>query len=522
MELYIQRDGQQIGPFTEGQVLAKVEDGSLSESDLAMVEGKTQWHPLSSFIVREPSEDSTLQDTAQPSTPIPTAAKTVSGEVGGPQARGAVSQPVISGTLQALLDAAKKKPIHAAVVLIAIVALLSLPAVLFTVWISHGHSHETASVIAEMNRRQVESQQQREVKQREAEQKQAEQLRVAKAEMEQRERETQSRQAAQLAQQKMERDKEEAENQERINQARVKEEQAQHAREMEITGAARQQEQNQQEEARKKQEEQTAFSRYAEDKLASLRLEPALILSAKVQALHLSFKFAGEKFVRLKELQAARDWKAWAMETEHYTGDFDFKRFSGIQNIDAIARQTETIDLALTMGAAPGADVTSIRVAALLSLENIPETDFPVSFQMTEQWKARIDQSGYFYRCKPSDCRLVLFVAPGKFVGHLLGVPFTVQVRDGSGNLRLIPVPPGSDKAPNEYARVYGSVVGPNSEWCAAGAEYVRIRDGFGKSLKGILEKKRMGEIPAQEAQKRCRELQQNTQNAVLSFATSY
>lgn len=55
MELYIHRQGQTSGPFTEEQVIGKIEDGSLSVSDLAMVSGQSdsEWHPLSSFIEEE-------------------------------------------------------------------------------------------------------------------------------------------------------------------------------------------------------------------------------------------------------------------------------------------------------------------------------------------------------------------------------------------------------------------------------------------------------------------------------------
>jgi len=57
LELFVLKDGQRLGPYTEEEVLAKVDDGTLSESDVAMVEGKTGWLPLASFIVREPAED---------------------------------------------------------------------------------------------------------------------------------------------------------------------------------------------------------------------------------------------------------------------------------------------------------------------------------------------------------------------------------------------------------------------------------------------------------------------------------
>lgn len=49
MELYIHRDGQQYGPYSEDDVRSYIADGTVQESDLAWHEGASDWAPLSSL-----------------------------------------------------------------------------------------------------------------------------------------------------------------------------------------------------------------------------------------------------------------------------------------------------------------------------------------------------------------------------------------------------------------------------------------------------------------------------------------
>jgi len=54
MNIYVQQNDQQQGPFTIEQASAKVASGELSLSSLAWTEGWTDWQPLSSVAGIEP------------------------------------------------------------------------------------------------------------------------------------------------------------------------------------------------------------------------------------------------------------------------------------------------------------------------------------------------------------------------------------------------------------------------------------------------------------------------------------
>lgn len=46
MQVFVFKDGQQLGPFDEGEVSARLWDGKFSGEDLGIREGDTQWKPL--------------------------------------------------------------------------------------------------------------------------------------------------------------------------------------------------------------------------------------------------------------------------------------------------------------------------------------------------------------------------------------------------------------------------------------------------------------------------------------------
>lgn len=62
MELYLHKNGEQVGPFTEEQISSMINDGSLSRDDITWHEGLTEWQPLHTVfditsIAEEPTSD---------------------------------------------------------------------------------------------------------------------------------------------------------------------------------------------------------------------------------------------------------------------------------------------------------------------------------------------------------------------------------------------------------------------------------------------------------------------------------
>ena len=51
MEIFIHRDGEQYGPYSEDDVRSHLADGALLASDLAWHEGAVEWKPLYSFSI---------------------------------------------------------------------------------------------------------------------------------------------------------------------------------------------------------------------------------------------------------------------------------------------------------------------------------------------------------------------------------------------------------------------------------------------------------------------------------------
>ena len=50
MNIYLYKDGQQLGPFTESEARAHLSTGSVSGADLAWAEGNSDWQPLSTIL----------------------------------------------------------------------------------------------------------------------------------------------------------------------------------------------------------------------------------------------------------------------------------------------------------------------------------------------------------------------------------------------------------------------------------------------------------------------------------------
>src|SRR5215212_7842562 len=50
MEIWVHRNGQYAGRFSESAIRDKIADGSLSAADLAWDEAKAAWQPISDFL----------------------------------------------------------------------------------------------------------------------------------------------------------------------------------------------------------------------------------------------------------------------------------------------------------------------------------------------------------------------------------------------------------------------------------------------------------------------------------------
>src|SRR4051812_50019528 len=58
MEIWVHRNGQYAGRFSESAIREKVADGSLSATDLAWDEAKAAWKPISEFLAAFPTAKS--------------------------------------------------------------------------------------------------------------------------------------------------------------------------------------------------------------------------------------------------------------------------------------------------------------------------------------------------------------------------------------------------------------------------------------------------------------------------------
>jgi len=50
MALYLHQNGEQVGPYTEEQIISMVESGELSRDDFSWHEGITEWQPIHSIV----------------------------------------------------------------------------------------------------------------------------------------------------------------------------------------------------------------------------------------------------------------------------------------------------------------------------------------------------------------------------------------------------------------------------------------------------------------------------------------
>src|SRR5437868_15218277 len=58
MEIWVHRNGQYAGRFSESAIREKVADGSLSAADLAWDETKSAWKPIAEFLAAFPAAKS--------------------------------------------------------------------------------------------------------------------------------------------------------------------------------------------------------------------------------------------------------------------------------------------------------------------------------------------------------------------------------------------------------------------------------------------------------------------------------
>jgi hypothetical protein len=70
VSIYIKRDDLIMGPFSEKQTVARYHRGEFRDTDLAMIDGMTGWHPLATYIVDETDDAPSSFDVSAP-PPIP-------------------------------------------------------------------------------------------------------------------------------------------------------------------------------------------------------------------------------------------------------------------------------------------------------------------------------------------------------------------------------------------------------------------------------------------------------------------
>lgn len=70
MEIYLQQDGQQTGPYTEQQLQESIASGSLNQFNLAKHDGLSDWQPLCTIIhIATPAPSSSQLPTPASGTP---------------------------------------------------------------------------------------------------------------------------------------------------------------------------------------------------------------------------------------------------------------------------------------------------------------------------------------------------------------------------------------------------------------------------------------------------------------------
>src|SRR4051812_31673827 len=66
MEIWIHRNGQFAGRFSESAIRDKIADGSLSPSDLAWDEAKSSWKPISELLASSSAAATSVSMSAAP------------------------------------------------------------------------------------------------------------------------------------------------------------------------------------------------------------------------------------------------------------------------------------------------------------------------------------------------------------------------------------------------------------------------------------------------------------------------
>src|ERR1700686_1304667 len=69
MEIWIHRNGQFAGRFSESAIRDKIADGSLSPTDLAWDEAKSAWKPISEFLAAPTAAAPPGPETEKPAAP---------------------------------------------------------------------------------------------------------------------------------------------------------------------------------------------------------------------------------------------------------------------------------------------------------------------------------------------------------------------------------------------------------------------------------------------------------------------
>ena len=70
MELYLNQNGEQVGPYTEDQISAMIHSGALTRNDIVWHEGLTEWQPLHTvFDLPVPVAPPSAYQVARQSTP---------------------------------------------------------------------------------------------------------------------------------------------------------------------------------------------------------------------------------------------------------------------------------------------------------------------------------------------------------------------------------------------------------------------------------------------------------------------
>ena len=127
MEFYIAHNGQQHGPFSEAQVRASLDNGTLSVTDLAWHEGASAWQSISSFpsFARQSATPPPIPVRSTP-PPIPIQLPPAAAPIDLPQIGPNTLGPYARTTLQPNETPVYKTSLHWIVLLdAAILALLS-------------------------------------------------------------------------------------------------------------------------------------------------------------------------------------------------------------------------------------------------------------------------------------------------------------------------------------------------------------------------------------------------------------